>query len=338
MRPSLISQNVLRLGFSRPLGLLALLGAIAICFSSSLAGRLVTGFHWSAHAATTFSVTTTADSGAGSLRQAITDANANAGPDMISFSIGSPTKTIVLTSDLPTITDPVIIDGTTQPGFSGAPIIEINGASGPTGLNITAGNSTVRGLVLNRFGSFAIRLSTNGGNHVEGNYIGTNVAGTSALPNGSGLIISSPNNIIGGTTIATRNVISGNGSRGMEIVGGMAAAGTVIQGNFIGTDATGLKSLGNGSDGIGFLNASNCLVGGTASGAGNVISGNGLIGVRMGGTGNVIQGNLIGTDAIGINAIPNGDAPGEISNTANNTIGERRRSPEHSIGKRRGRA
>src|SRR5438132_13693046 len=87
----------------------------------------------SAGAAQTFTVTNTNDSSAGSLRQAILDANANPGTDTIAFNIpGSGVKTINPTSSLPLITDPLIIDGTTQPGFAGSPIIELNGASAGT--------------------------------------------------------------------------------------------------------------------------------------------------------------------------------------------------------------
>ena len=108
-----------------------------------------------------FTVTNTNDSGAGSLRQAIQDANTNPGTDTITFNIsGSGVKTINLSSALPAITSPVIIDGTTQPGFAGSPLIELNGTSVTSGhgLSITAGNSTVKGLVINRFGFSGINM------------------------------------------------------------------------------------------------------------------------------------------------------------------------------------
>src|SRR5262249_43145871 len=137
--------------------------------------------------AVTYTVLYTADSGAGSLRQAILDANANPGADLIAFNIGGGgVQTIAPTSPLPGITDPVTIDGTTQAGFAGSPIIELNGAGAGAsshGLIISAGNSTVRGLVINRFSVNGIVLHTNGGNVLEGNYIGTNVAGTAGLGN-----------------------------------------------------------------------------------------------------------------------------------------------------------
>src|SRR5215207_2961588 len=134
----------------------------------SLLASLVLGFCFAPAAfAATFTVTNTNDSGAGSLRQAILDANATAGLDTISFSIGSGVQTISPLTTLPVITDPAIIDGTTQPGFSGTPIIVLNGTSVTTGsgvgLWIDAGNSTVSGLAIGNFTNGpAIVLATNG--------------------------------------------------------------------------------------------------------------------------------------------------------------------------------
>ncbi|MFY9574188.1 MAG: VCBS repeat-containing protein, partial [Blastocatellia bacterium] len=98
-----------------------------------------------------FVVTNTNDSGAGTLRKAITDANTNVGADTITFSILSGLQTIKPQSALPTITDPVTIDGTTQPGFSGKPLIQMSGSAAgfTTGLRIGAGRSVVRGLTIN---------------------------------------------------------------------------------------------------------------------------------------------------------------------------------------------
>ena len=114
-------------------------------------------------------VTNTQDSGTGSLRQVILDANANSGLDTITFNIaGGGQQTIQLLSALPVITDPVIIDGTTQPGFTDKPIIELDGSGAGIGqgLQIDAGNSTVRGLVINRFPGNGILLRANGNNVV----------------------------------------------------------------------------------------------------------------------------------------------------------------------------
>jgi hypothetical protein len=99
----------------------------------------------SARAATSFTVTTTADSGSGSLRDAITASNGTIGPNTIDFSIGSGPQTIAPLSALPAVTQPIVIDGTTQPGFAGVPLIRLDGTSiaTATGLSIDAGRSTV---------------------------------------------------------------------------------------------------------------------------------------------------------------------------------------------------
>ena len=126
------------------------------------------------------------------------------------------------TGDLPDITQPVVIDGTTQPGYAGTPLIEINGQNAGTafGLVVNGSNSIVRGLAINRFHHVGIVLSGAGGHRLEANFIGTNTSGTAALGNlEQGVFISSPNNVIGGATAAERNVISGNTAQGVIILG-----------------------------------------------------------------------------------------------------------------------
>ena len=138
-------------------------------------------------------VTTSADlvdlhDGLTSLREAITYANSHSGQDTITFDIGGGgLQTIRPLWSLPEITDPVTIDGTTQPGYAGQPLIEIDGSlasAGAHGLWITAGDSTVRGLVINRFSGNGIVVLTNGNNVIEGNYIGTDA--TATLDQGNG--------------------------------------------------------------------------------------------------------------------------------------------------------
>ena len=143
-------------------------------------------------------------------------------------------------------------------------------------------------------------LST-AGNFIKGNYIGTNAAGTVALGNTShGIEIANfgqPNttNLIGGTEAGAGNLISGNFSLGV----GAAAPSTVIQGNLIGTDATGTQKVGNGQ-GVS-ITGQNCTLGGTTPGARNVISGNGTgVSVSLGNNGSItFKGNYIGTDITG---------------------------------------
>ena len=285
-------------------------------------------------ASRTLVVSNTNDSGAGSLRQAILDANATAGLDEIRFDIsGSGPHTIAPTSAFPTITDPVIVDGTTEPDFAGQPIIELSGAGAGDvdGLTINAGGSTVRGLVINRFvgsvasgGRSGILLTTKGGNVIEGNYIGTDADGTQARGNWFGVrTVDSSDDVVGGTTAAKRNVISGNTGAGLNITGN--SDGNDVQGNYVGTDASGTASLGNGSGVVLQNGTDNNVVGGTVAGSRNVISGNGTNGnvlINGNATGNSVQGNYIGTDKTGTQDLGNsGNGVDIVNGASDNTIG-----------------
>ncbi len=247
-----------------------------------------------------------------SLREAILAANGsvNAGsPDQIRFNIaGAGLHTINLLSALPAITDAVVLDATTQPGFAGAPIIELNGAAAGAaadGLTLLGGNSTVRGLVINRFGGSGIHVGGTGGNLIQGNYVGLDATGNADLGNAQyGIWVTSNSNVIGGTTAGDRNVISGNNVDGIHIDG---VSGNLVQGNYVGTNATGTGAVGNGEDGIWLDNASSNTIGGTVAGARNVVSGNNWSGIALSGLGgdNVIQGNYIGVNASGTGPLGN---------------------------------
>ncbi len=321
-----------------PKKLLTLILSLALLFG---------GLHWTRAAGTTFTVTTTTDAddsdypytttndglcnstaGGCSLRAAIEQGNKLGGAITIHFSIGSGAKTLPITvGALPTITAPTTIDGTTQPGFSSAPIITLDGSSltsTKNGLTISAGSSTVRGLIIINFPGDGLDILTNGGNMVAGNYIGTN--GTTAAPNATdGIFINCGNNTIGGTTSSDRNVIAGNGNYGI-LISGAPATGNVVKGNYIGTNAAGSAVLQNASSGIGVSSGSNNTIGGSAAGAGNVIAGSKLDGVTISfGSGNVVQGNIIGLDASGTVALANNNGINitQSSNTplANSVIG-----------------
>ncbi len=141
----------------------------------------------------TFTVTNTIDGGSGSLRQAINDANGHVGLDMIVFSIpGGGVHTITpALPQLPSITSPVVIDGSTQPGFAGLPLIEISGATisnNGNGLVIDTGGSgsTIRSLVINHGWSAAILLLTNNC-VIDGCFLGTDPTGTIAFGNTQGI-------------------------------------------------------------------------------------------------------------------------------------------------------
>jgi hypothetical protein len=255
-----------------------------------------------------------------SLREAITAANLTAGPSTINFKIpGSGVQTIALTSALPTITAPVLLDGYSQPGASANTsssgdnallLIQFSGASaGANGLVITGGGSTVQGLVINGFSGDGILLQTGGNNVVQGDFIGTSADGTNAAGNqGEGVLINgSANNTIGGNVAAARDIISDNGQTSTFAGGiylyGSGTSGNVVAGNLIGTDASGTAPLGNHWTDVGIIGgASGNTIGGSAPGAGNVISASAAVGVEIhdaGSSGNVVAGNFIGTDKTG---------------------------------------
>jgi hypothetical protein len=286
--------------------------------------------------AATFTVTTTADSGPGSLRQAITDANGNAGTDAIEFDIaGGGVKTITPLTALPTITDAVSIDGYTQPGSSpntlavgddAVLLVELDGSQiggFAVGFYVLSNSTVIQGLVINRFSYTGIFIDatgggTLGGHTIRGNFIGTDPSGTLAAGCGTqGVFLRAPNSTIGGPAPGDRNVISANGANNsfganIKLEGdyGGTVNGSAVQGNYIGTNAAGTASLGGGA-GVALFPSSEAAIGGSAAGEGNLISGNGDYGIRMAYdcvtavADNVIQGNGIGVDASGTNALGN---------------------------------
>lgn len=222
----------------------------------------------------TFTVTNTNDSDAGSLRQAILDSNGmtDAGANTITFAIpsGDPNCTdagvctIAPASALPTVTQPVTIDGYSQSGAAQATdagtatlTVVLNGANAGTadggtvdGLTIAAGSSTVQGLVINGFSGNGIVLETNGSNTIAGNYVGTDVTGSIAVRNsGAGVLVDGvASNTIGGTGASARNVLSGNQVGVLLELSG--ATGNVVAGNYVGTDATGSSAIPNDLNGV----------------------------------------------------------------------------------------
>ncbi len=189
-----------------------------------------------------FTVINTNDAGAGSLRQAILDANNNPGADVINFQIGQGTPTINLNSSLPEVTDPVTIDGST----GGASRVELRGPNlggNQPCLVITAGSSVLRGLVINRFLNGEIELDSSN-NVIENCFIGTDAAGNSGGGHLFGVKISNGSrNLIGGTTLGAGNLISGN-NNGIWITGS-DAGNNQVQGNLIGTNAAGTDAISN---------------------------------------------------------------------------------------------
>jgi hypothetical protein len=284
----------------------------------------------SALAAATFTVTNTADSGAGSLRDAINQVNAGAGNDTIAFNIpGSGVHRIQPLTDLPAIVKPnTLVDGYTQPGTSvntdplatnAVLLIEINGSNYTVGDGITTGTglalgsgstgSTIRGLIFNEWLLRGIFITGSANSKVYGNFIGTNADGTAQLANRAGLIsTNSAGVLVGSSSPADRNLFAGSFewfvSGVMASVGG---TGTTVKGNLFGLDRTGTYALGNSVTGIRI--ATGVILGGPNAADRNVISGSIGLGVYLLGASNTtIQGNYIGTDVTGTLPVGNWNA------------------------------
>jgi len=222
---------------------------------------------------------------------------------------------------LPEVTQPITIDGTTQP--PGRPNeapelsslylrVELDGrfAGAADGLLISGGTSKVLGLAINRFGASGVHLQGTGGNVVERNFLGTDISGTLDVGNAANgvFITGGSGNVIGGLTdrpgTGNGNVISGNDDNGISVFWDRIVPrieGTVVQGNVVGLNAVGKKPLGNTH--AGFRTAdSGGLIGGTDPMARNIISSN-ESGVLLSNSGSdrgvVIHGNFIGTDISG---------------------------------------
>jgi parallel beta-helix repeat protein len=225
-------------------------------------------------------VTNTNDSGPGSLREAIGCANGTPGLDTIDVDIpGAGVHTIQLNSPLPQISDAVVIDGTTQAGFAGTPLVELDGtAAGRRVSGLTfirrGGGSTIRGLAINRFDGHGILISRSDGNRIEGNGIGVPGPPGTCSPAGGvcpavgviraanrrdGVLIESSGNFVGGAADGAGNTIGGNLQNGIRLRG----EGNTVQGNAIGINPTNSFPLSNGADGVRIT-----------SGTGNRVSGN----------------------------------------------------------------
>ncbi len=304
----------------------------------------------------TFVVSNTADSGPGSLRQAILDLDAAAGAtNEIDFDIPASVLPIIdPDSPLPAIANPVLIDGGTQPGFAGTPLVEIDGqlAGGRDGLFITASDVTVRGLDIGGFSSGAavhITRTAATGDWIYGDFLGTDPTGTQAIPNDYGVEIDAgaTDNLVGtnGDGIndaAERNLLSGNLFAGVWI-NGTGTNANVVAGNLIGTDFSGTVALDNGTQPISDIQG-DIFGGGVAISDGasdnrigtdgqsvddvgerNIIAGSGNDAIDIYGAdtdGNVVAGNFIGTDVTGTHALGvGGDGVFIAEGPSNNWIG-----------------
>lgn len=283
-----------------------------------------------------YAVTNTNSSGPGSLDAAITAAiqarslvngsSLNENEWRVVFNIPNPsgnTLTIQPTGFLPKISQSITIDGTTQPGYAGTPLIEISGSaasSNASGLTIGEDEDLdLRGVAINSFQRYGIYGEPGSGLQMTGCAIGTNPAGTTALPNEEGgLLVSTVNNFgyrppgsvkIGGTGAGEENVISGNGGAGVVVYGYAN-----IQNNRIGTSRNGLAPLPNQGAGVIVVETGTEAAGGVGEGwsyvAGNVISGNTGIGLYLVSFSiyHSVKNNIIGLGADGSTDLGNGGA------------------------------
>lgn len=274
-----------------------------------------------------YTVSNLADSGPGSLRAAITSVNADnnaygSNPaDVIDFSVAGVIK--LTSGPLPAITSSVKIDGTSAPGFSSSPVVEIDN-NGFAGLTINAADCSLASLsIVDANGpgvtlvGYNSHIGSGGANDVTvvGNYIGLALDGSVAANTGVGLLVNGPTgDTIGGTGPLDRNVISGNGAGGIQVSGDGINANIV--GNFIGTDPSGQAAAANQGNGVtlsigqgDFTAPGGGTIGGTDPGDGNVIAFNTQYGVVDSGYHNAItQNSIFSNGAGGIHLVNNGNA------------------------------
>lgn len=285
-----------------------------------------------------------------SLYEAMTAANTNAAfggcpagqslpaVDRVVFNIaGGGVRTIVVSPALPTIIETVNLDASTQSGANcttgSGLLIDLAGASaGNSGFRLmgNAGGSTIKGFVIRSFPIHGIFIDTAGNNSIVCNSIGLSASGIGDAGNAeTGITIqNSSNNVIGGTTAAERNYVSGNGRSGIAINDlGPGATGNKVIGNFIGTNALGTSGIRNDSDGISITGADNNVIGDEVNGAGNLISGNGNQGISIASAvpilagNNSIKNNIIGLDATGTKQLANTGRGIQLEGALNTTVG-----------------
>lgn len=263
--------------------------------------------------AATFTVNTvddvddgTCDSAHCSLREAINAANATVAEDAVHFDISGPAPHVIQPTAGVFAYRPVIIDGTTQAGHAGTPVVQLDGSrvSSGDGVQFQGSGSTVRGLSITGFPGAGVWLR--GDSHViESSWIGVAVDGT-ADGGYQGVTVSGSGNRVGGAG-GLGNVVADSVGVGI----GVGGSNNVIEGNTVGLAPGGSAPASpnpfsnlNGIE----LNGSTEVVTGNVV-RGNVVSGNRQEGIQVAGlnaTGNTIADNLVGTDAAATVAVGNG--------------------------------
>ncbi len=208
-------------------------------------------------------VLNTADSGIGSLRDAVQFANSRTGPSTISFAIpGAGPHTITLSSVLPDIAaNGLTVDGSTQPGTqcrdlwagSGHDLrINLRGSSGFDGLRLAGANQTIRGLSITGFSDGVELLPASNAAALHCNYIGLLPNGGSSGNASRAIVVAGASARLGGLGTGEGNIVSANGFGIITLAG---SSDTAIRGNFVGTDAAGMTARANGN-GINNFNGS----------------------------------------------------------------------------------
>jgi hypothetical protein len=256
--------------------------------------------------AATFVVTNTSTSGAGSLAKAIADANLTTDPDVIHFDINSMTPVLTIGGLLPAITQPLTIDGYSQPGSfpnsaendtnNAVLRIEIDASAVPVSgaaLDIQGEDATIRGIAIKNIPVKAIGIEVGAASFakIEGCFIGTGASGLADASNGSGIVVRGLANL-GGSGVDDRNLISGHNAAGIQLSG----LGMTMLNNFLGVDRNGNPTLGNGTGVV--VSASTILssIGGSSSATRNVITDSTNAGFR-------IASGATGSFAFGVNRI-----------------------------------
>jgi uncharacterized repeat protein (TIGR01451 family) len=276
----------------------------------------------------TFTVANVNDSGPGSLRQALVDANSALGDDDIEFQIPGPgVQRVLLLTPLPTITDTVTIAGGTQDPTSNLPRVEIDGASAgtATGLRVAATNVSIERIAIVNFSVDGIYIESSGtSTNIVGVHLGVHADGTTPGGNGgSGLFVNGASGVtVGRAGSPYLNVISGNQTAGITFDSN--ATSNIVLRSLIGVTSAGSQAIANG---VGVLlrgGASFNQLGSNLQGDGNVISGNTGLGISIidaSSIGNVILGNAIGSNASGTVPLGNGAGGVSVTDAAQTRIG-----------------
>jgi gliding motility-associated-like protein len=272
-------------------------------------------------------VVNTNDSGTGSLRDAITQANLSAGTGyVITFNIPGTAPFVITTATaLPFLVKKITIDGTSQPGYVSAPVVQVDGSTAFAGFVFSAGSdgSWIKGLSITKF-STGILVGGSSNNKITGCYIGLKPDGVTGAANTTGIGLSTgAGTLIGGNTTGAGNVISGN-SIGIDI---KSTSGTAtIQGNIVGLNAAGTAALKNTAPNLTSASTAALLIGTDGDGINdvaerNVFSGWATYNMTLIGQNAVVAGNFFGTDITGTVGLTGQIGIYLATASSNNTIG-----------------